>query len=289
MKLRDLRYLRFNSAWARRVLGLFYRPHGVYRVWFGPLRGLRLRYNPSVNFHAILGFWDPDVFVLLDRVLLETGLLPKDSVAADIGGNIGYYTMWLSRVAVTLGRVYTFEPSPDPLRLLKDNLSLNAIRNVEVIAEACGDHVGTTDFFLANHHHSSSLHEEWAQGLQSSAQKITVPMTTLDAFFAPETNRKPPSFMKIDIEGGGTHALPGCRRIFAETRPFVLIESHTPKEDGAIADVLCNFNYRAFRLNDEKWVQRPEMTHPDIEGVWGTLLLVPDEHYAQVFAVVGRT
>jgi hypothetical protein len=159
---------------------------------------------------------------------------------------------------------------------------------VEVITEACGDHVGTTDFFLASHHHRSSLHEEWARGIQSAAEKITVPMTTLDAFFGPETNRRAPSFVKIDIEGGGTYALPGCRRIFVENRPFVLIESHTPKEDRAISDVLCNFEYRAFRLDDKRWVQRPEMTHPDKEGVWGTLLLIPDEHYVQVSAIVGR-
>ena len=286
MNLRDLRYVRFNSALARGILRLFYRPGGVYRVWVGPLRGLRLRYDPSVNFHAILGLWDSETFLILQRVLLESGLLPKNSVVADVGGNIGYYTMWLSRVAVASGQVYTFEPSPDALRLLRDNLNINGISNVTVIAEACGDHVGTADFFLANHHVLSSLHEEWPGRGQAPSGKITVRMTTLDAFF--EMHCKAPRFVKIDIEGGGTYALPGCRRIFMENRPFVLIESHMPNEDRAISDVLCNFRYRAFRLDDLKWVQRPDLIHPHKEGVWGTLFLVPDEHYEQVCAMLNR-
>src|SRR5262249_20282344 len=157
----------------------YYRPGGAYRIWFGPLRGLRLRYDRSVNFHAILGLWDSQIFALLARVLVKSGLLPKDSVVADVGGNIGYYTLWLSTVAVSSGRVYAFEPSPDPLHLLKDNLRLNGIRNVKVIPEACGDHVGTTEFFLATHHHRSSLNEEWARGAKPTVKKITVPITTL--------------------------------------------------------------------------------------------------------------
>ena len=41
MNLRDIRYGRFNSVLARRLLGLFYHAGGAYRIWFGPLRGTR--------------------------------------------------------------------------------------------------------------------------------------------------------------------------------------------------------------------------------------------------------
>lgn len=107
-------------------------------------------------------------------------------------------------------------------------------------------------------------------------------MTTLDAFFAPGSGRRPPGFIKVDIEGGGTVALPGCQRIFADTRPFALIASHTPAEDRAISDVLCKFGYGANRLTDQMWVQKPNAIYPEKEGVWGTLLLIPAEHHSRV-------
>ena len=93
MNLADIRYAQFNSSLARHVLGLFYRAGGVYRLRFGPLRGLRMRYHPSVNFHAILGAWDAETFDLLDQVFVRSNLLAEDASVADVGGNIGYYTM----------------------------------------------------------------------------------------------------------------------------------------------------------------------------------------------------
>jgi FkbM family methyltransferase len=286
MNLRNIRYGRFNSSLARNVLKPFFQPGRPYRLWFGPLRGLQMYYERSINFHAILGLWDTETFKLLNRVFVEGGVLSKDSSVADVGANIGYYTIWLSTVLAGNGHVYAFEPSLEVLRFLSSNLEVNNIKNVDVVRSACGDHVGTADFFVAKHHHSSSLHAEWAGSGEGDARKVTVSMTTLDAFFASETGRRPPNFIKMDIEGGGTHALPGCERIFREARPFLLIESHTPEEDQAISNVLNDFRYRGYRLNDRSWVERPHATHPDVKGVWGTLLLTPEERYPQVAAAI---
>jgi FkbM family methyltransferase len=286
MNLRDIRYGRFNSVLARHLLGLFYRAGQAYRIRLGPLRGLRMRYDSSVNFHAILGLWDTETFRLLDRVFVASGLLAKDSVLVDVGGNIGYYTLWLSRVAGERGFVYSFEPSHDVVRVLRDNIDLNKMTNIEVIESACGDHVGTTEFFLSSHHHSSSIHAKWA-GVEQGARRTEVAMTTLDAFFAAKTGRRFPAFIKFDIEGGGTQALPGCRQLFREARPFVLIESHMPEEDRAISNVLCEFNYSGYRLNNRKWVRKPDAIHPEADGIWGTILLVPAESHPRVAALIG--
>jgi hypothetical protein len=107
-------------------------------------------------------------------------------------------------------------------------------------------------------------------------------MQTLDEFFSPESGRKAPSIVKMDIEGGGVLALPGCRRILTENRPFVLIESHLPTEDLAISRVLVDLAYRGYRPTKREWVRKPQAIHPDKDGVWGTLLLVPEEHAGDV-------
>lgn len=288
INFRNLRYARFNSSMARTALGVYFRPGQPYRIPFGPLRGLRMHYDESVNFHAVLGLWDIEILGFLNSTLIKSGLLQKDKVAADVGANIGYYSMWLSRVALESGHVYAFEPSIETLPLLSKNLTLNNIENVDVVEMACSDHVGTTDFFIAKHHHSSSIHADWAGEGRGTARRVSVPVTTLDAFFAPETGRVAPSFVKFDIEGGGTHALPGARNVICTARPFILIESHTIEEDRAISKVLTDFDYRGYRLNDRKWVEKAGAVHPDKDGVWGTLLLTPREHYASMTAITER-
>ena len=284
---RRIRYLRFNSAVARGMLRLYYRPGKAYRMWFGPLRGLKLQYNHHINFHCVLGLWDAETLQVLDHVFVRSGLLPKDSIIADVGANIGYYTLWFSKIAANAGKVFAFEPNAGVLQTLRANLDLNRVDNAVVVEAACGDSTGTADFYLAAHHHCSSLHADWANS-DGRATKTSVFVTTLDAFFDHKEGRNPPAFIKIDIEGGGTHALPGARRLFTEKRPFCLIESHTPEEDQAISDLLCNFDYRGYRLNDRQWVLSPENTHPDPHGVWGTLILAPAEHYSVVLELLPR-
>jgi FkbM family methyltransferase len=284
---RDIRYFRFNSAFARILLRSYYRPGKAYQMWFGPLRGLKLQYDHRINFHSVLGLWDTETFQLLDHIFVKSGLLPKDAVIADVGANIGYYTLWFAKIAACGGKVFAFEPNASVLKILRTNLDLNHVDNAMVVEAACGDGTGTADFYVAAHHHSSSLHAEWANS-DGRAQKTTVVVTTLDAFFNYETGRQPPAFIKIDIEGGGTLALPGAHRLFAENRPFCLIESHTPDEDRAISNLLRNIDYRGYRLNDRRWVLNPENTHPDPEGVWGTLVLVPAEYYSVVSDLLRR-
>jgi FkbM family methyltransferase len=281
---RNIRSLRFNSAFARRTLRFYYHPGKAYRVWLGPLRGLKLQYEDDINFHSVLGLWEIETFQLLDRVFVKSGLLPKDSIIADVGANIGYYTLWFSKIAASAGKVFAFEPNAGVLQILRTNLNLNQADNAVVVEAACGDSSGTTEFYVASHHHSSSLHADWGNS-DGRAQKTTVAVTTLDSFFnAPPS----PVFIKIDIEGGGTHALPGARRLFAEKRPFCLIESHTPDEDRAISDVLRNFHYQGYRLNDRRWVLNPDNTFPDPHGVWGTLVLAPAEYHSVLAGLLGR-
>jgi FkbM family methyltransferase len=151
-----------------------------------------------------MGLLDTETFRILKHLLVDSGLLPPDATVADVGANVGYYTLWLAKLAVPNGHVYSFEPSQEPREILTENIRVNEIGNVDIIESACGDRVGNADFFIASDHHSSSLNAEWAG---SQAREISVPMCTLDHFFSPATQRRSPDFLKMDIEGGGTLAL----------------------------------------------------------------------------------
>jgi hypothetical protein len=60
--LNQIRYAQFNSALLRKCLSYCFREGAPYRVRFGPIRGMRLYYDRSVNFHAILGLWDVEEY-----------------------------------------------------------------------------------------------------------------------------------------------------------------------------------------------------------------------------------
>ena len=280
--LSRLRNAQVNSGIARSLLSYYYKQGEIYTLPFGPLRGCRLRYDPQINYHAMLGLWELDNFRFLSKVLSDGKLVPPDAVVCDVGANIGLFSLWLARHCVPRGTVHAFEPAPETVATLRDTISINDARNVCVEPYACTDESGPVDFFIGFHHHVSSLDETWASGGQATATPIVVAGVTLDDFFFGDAARQPPAFIKFDIEGGAVHAVKGCIRCASETRPLFLVESHCPDEDASLSDLIVRHEYKAFRLTNRQWVVEPTKTHPNLDGVWGTLFLCPAERHAEV-------
>jgi FkbM family methyltransferase len=281
--LHQLRHGRFNSALLRKLLSFYFKEGESYRIHFGPMKGLRLRYDRSVNYHAILGLWDAEEYSFLARVLRDGGFLHERMVVADVGANLGLFSIWFSRLLEgTAHEVIAFEPAPDTFDKLEANVALNGARAIQTVAMACSDREGTTEFFIGHHHHVSSLLKDWAHAeVHAGADSLRVPTTTLDAFFA-SRDCGHPDFIKMDIEGGGVFALKGCHATLTTKRPLLWVESHTPSEDRAISHVLTTYGYCAYRFNNRSQVTHPTETHPDPNGVWGTLLIYPREQRERI-------
>jgi FkbM family methyltransferase len=275
-RIDKIKNMEFNSSFARKVLKWIYVENRLYRIPFGDLRGLQLRYTRSINFHAMLGFWEMRNFNFLSRIINAKTIFDPAMVICDVGANLGLYSMWFSRI-MPQSKIYSFEPSPEIRARCEENIEVNHLKNIQVFEFALTDKVGEIDFFIGSHHHTSSIHEKWAGGVEKKqAQKIKVPSTTLDDFFY--VNKRPlPKLLKMDIEGGGTVALKGCDRCFQENRPYMIIESHTPDEDRAIGNLCMRHNYKAYRIDKEEWVTDYSQVHPNPKGVWGNLFLYPTE------------
>lgn len=259
----------------RNLLGLYYKEGKSYQILTGSLRGSRLYYDHTVGYRELLGRGEADSFHLLTKLMHHYQASENELVICDVGANIGLYSLWFSRQTSASSVIYAFEPVPDTASKLRANLSLNHANTVIVEEKACANHVGEISFFLGNDHHTSSLDKNRSGSNPADAKEITVATTTLDHFFSAESGRKQPDIIKMDIEGGGTVALKGCEQVIIDKRPLFLIESHSPDEDLAISNLILTHNYDAFRLNNKKWVQHKDQTHPDSEGVWGTMLLCP--------------
>lgn len=71
--------------------------------------------------------WEPEI-----TRLVQAKLQPGE-VAIDIGANVGYYSLVMSRLVGPGGKVYAAEPSPSIRTRLERHLALNGVRNVVVL------------------------------------------------------------------------------------------------------------------------------------------------------------
>jgi FkbM family methyltransferase len=267
--------LEFNSGILRYLLSLYYKPNRYYRIPFGHLKGLKMWYDRSINYHAILGLWEQSNFNLLDNVVRRL-LKDKDSLTVhDVGANIGLFSLFFTKYSSRI-KVVAFEAAPETTKKLEKNVTANEATNIKIVQQAVSDENGTVDFFLA-HHHKSSLLYSWAsdQG-NTHVEKVSVPAITLDAYVERNDNCIP-DLIKIDVEGGGASVLAGARQIIAAGRPIILFESHLPVEDDAVIDLLKTLRYKAYRISNSEWVINQTANYREPDGVWGTMLLIPFE------------
>jgi FkbM family methyltransferase len=278
---KDFRYARFSSSLARRLLALIYREKQVYPILFGPTRGMKIRFHAAMTYHAALGMHEKESVEAIVKIIKALqDIYPHTTLAmADVGANLGTYTLLLAKLARPGEQIYAFEPSPDVAATLRANIELNHLDQVTVVEKAVSDHIGTLAFYLGHNHYTGSLLTERGAVNTQTQSKVEVQSTTLDDYFA-SIGGIAPHFIKMDIEGGGVFALKRCDHIVAQSRPSFYIESHSPDEDRTIGEFAQRQSYEVYRLSNSRWVTNLDETHPHPDGVWGNLLLFPAEQSA---------
>jgi FkbM family methyltransferase len=192
-----------------RILGL------VYRTDLVEVHGMKLRIHSPPDHIAkklILGRdYEAEVTAALES------LVGEGDVVMDVGANLGYHTVALSRLVGPDGHVVAVEPDPDNLRLLRENLRLNGCENVTVVACALGAAASTAKLSICPHNRGY-------QGLVDLARSrtfIEVRVRRADEVL----ERRQPSLVKIDVEGGEPQVLAG----FSPKPPRIIFEFSTPQ------------------------------------------------------------
>lgn len=155
------------------------------------------------------GVWEPAITYLVRR------RVRRGSLVLDIGANLGYYVLLLSRLVGPEGHVLGFEPEPSNLELLRKTVELNRATNVELSNAAVGDRDGTARLFLS----------ERAPGLHSVVNAVgsgftEVPMRRLDAL----TPARKVDFLLVDAEGAEALVVEGGTALLERDRPEIVME-----------------------------------------------------------------
>jgi FkbM family methyltransferase len=155
-------------------------------------------------------------------------LVNPGDVVVDVGANIGFFTLLLSRLVGPDGRVIAFEPMPHALERLRAHLALNHCDNVTLRECAVGSTSGTARLYLGPRHHSSIASLQPREG----AASVDVDSSTLDEALQDVATVK---CVKIDAEGWEPEVLAGAGRLLGgEAPPFLIAEVSDPGWPGSL-------------------------------------------------------
>ena len=207
-----------------------------------------------------------------------TGYLTEGDVFVDIGANIGYFSVYAGLRVGSSGKVHAIEPDEDNVALLRANLQLNRLTNIQVHQLAVSDNVGEATLFR----------DGFNAGAHSLLPKDVlvpgpiVPVTRLDNLLEGE---RLPKLIKIDVQGAEMAVLRGATQLMSsdEGKPAIILE-FSPLElqrNGHLTELFDfiagnNYSLRAFIANDRGTTTPPRVRRSTLREIADNLLAAND-------------
>ncbi|HKV38509.1 MAG TPA: FkbM family methyltransferase [Blastocatellia bacterium] len=226
-----------------RQASYLYREGSVVTMPFGLAAGSKwMRHHRYVSGYW-LGIYEPGIQRALSR------LIDEGDVVYDVGANAGFFTLLAARLTGESGSVFAFDPLPDNVASIRDQIAVNLLKNVRVIQGAVSNLPGHASFSLGPNNsmaHISNVDEP---------ADFTVETVALDSF-AGATG------------GGPSMLLPE----FPETQPSVrapdsLPVSRTVIEVDPVASNVTQIERKdCLESLEDRIAPRPNVIKIDVEG-----------------------
>ena len=218
----------------------------------------------GVKFNA--GAYNPDTSLGTYEMPVQKALsqyLKSEDIFYDIGANVGFFTILGAKRVDSSGHVYAFEPEAKNATTLRRNAKLNNFTNVTVIEKAvsrttgsgklclteyCGSHTLASDEQKLIDNPSQQLEAELPTFLQVK-ERVTVNTVSIDDLLR-DNKIKPPTLIKIDVEGAEIEVLEGMSQTLKKWQPIVIYEVDDENQDGLLKkrkqvdDFLLSYGYK---------------------------------------------
>lgn len=187
-------------------------------------------------------------------------LINEGNVVVEVGGHIGYISIFFSHLVGYNGSLVVFEPGTNNLPYITENIKNSPFKNHTIRQFAVGQKVGMATFYeddLTGQNNSLVRDFDGFQNnsknsfVEARAHEKTVDVTTLDLEF----EDKAVDFIKIDIEGGEWPAILGAEKLIKIQNPMLMVEIQADRND--IFQFMKSCNYIGF--NAKKTI----ITQPD--------------------------
>jgi FkbM family methyltransferase len=182
-------------------------------------KNIKIDLDPSEFIQAhlyVFNTFEPATIKLLQHTLKVGGIV------FDIGANIGYHSLIISKLVGDTGKIYSFEPDELNFKRLTRNIELNNLTNIEAHKNAISDSNQTLKFYKSKSNnfggHSLIFNEEFLNPEFNLVEAIT-----LDSFCEAI---KPDhiDLLKIDVEGAELDALKGMQNVISQYSPMIILE-----------------------------------------------------------------
>ena len=215
-----------------------------------------------------LRFWRRDLYKVDPNLFRVAEEMVKPSASVwDIGANVGLFTFAAAYRAGTSGSVLAVEPDVDNLRLILrtrhvSNMDCNApIETLGAAISRPGERFATFEISVRSRS-SNALAGYGGTQRGGVRERRTVPCFTLDELLSAF---KPPTVLKIDVEGAEIPLFNGAAMVLERHRPLIFVEVD-PANSKQVGEILRGYRYR---LEDADLLpgQRSEM----VDAAWNCL------------------
>lgn len=219
----------------------------------------------SLNSFMHKGYWFHRKLREKNSMYLFSRLIKPGNQVVEVGGHIGFISIYFAHLLGAGGRLTVFEPGANNLPYVRRNIkaALALGPEIKLIEKAVGDRVGEVVFFeesLTGQNNSAVADFE---GLKRNANfafttvstsKTFVPMTTLDN----EINGIV-DFIKVDVEGFEKFVLLGAKELIERCKPALMVEIQADE-----VDIFNFFSDRGFLMFSENGLSL--MSPPELRG-----------------------
>ena len=201
----------------------------------------------------------------------------------DLGANIGFFSVLFAHWTGPNGKVFAFEPSPENLVLLRKNLKINGISNVEIVDKAVSDEEGVIKLHLCKDNFGDN--RIYASEEEKDRKTVDIQAIKLDDFFASKS--KPIDFIKMDIQGAELRALKGMKhllenkqiqRISMEFWPCGLVKSGSDPVE--LLDLLLSYGFTLYDLYNGSLIETSASSlierYPASDNIFTNLYVTTD-------------
>ncbi len=203
----------------------------------------------------------------------------KNTAFMDIGANIGYYSVLLSKL---FSKIYAFEPVSSTVNILKKNIVLSGSANISHLNYALSDNAGNEQINLYDNSGQNSLvrrKDVDGQYIQCSGIQ-SVELVSLDGI-SKKMNFLKPGLMKIDVEGFEINVLKGAKNTIEDAKPIIIFEfsSNTSKDASYTKEDILHLeflrsNYSFLGLSED---YKDNILHTSLDSKIANIVAIPND------------
>lgn len=202
------------------------------------------------------------------------GLIKPGNTVLDIGANVGYYTYLFQKWVGDQGKVYSVEPVPQFMAMLKKNHRQHA--NVILLNFALGTEEKDVELVVPGEQQylrTGLAHIKEVGETESSKFTFQAHMKRASELFK---DIEKIDFIKIDIEGYEVVVLPEMKSVLEKHLPIIQAETYG-EQRAQIHALLQPMGYEPFELENDKLIPSGET----LDTTYGDIIYFTPSHKAQ--------